>query len=115
MPPATRKTCEFPGCVSTPPTTEDGVPTPFVTSVENQTKAEVSEEMDKHIERAHLLHLRLAENATKAREAEARNGEAEAQVIQAEAAKIRETTNQILATQQKSRSSSPVSGDTNPT
>ena len=111
MSPPARKTCDYPGCNSTPPETEGGQPTPFVTSVENTTKKEVNDEMDKHVERAHILPIRLAENATKAREAEARNREAEAQVIQAEAAKIKETTQQILATQQNSRSSSPA---TNP-
>ena len=103
MPPASRKLCDYPGCTSGP-LNADQQPTPFITSEDNTKKEEVSEELKNHMERAHLLPIRLAENATKAREVEAL-------VIQANATLIREETAKLRAQQQLSEPSSPTEHD----
>ena len=89
MPPPTRKVCDFPGCKSGP-VNDDDEPTAFITSEDNTKKSEVEEELNRHTERAHLLPIRMAENETKAREAEAL-------VIQANAAMLREETAKLRA------------------
>ena len=103
MPPAARKVCDYPGCQSGPPG-ENAAPSPLITAENNITKEEVTADLKDHTERAHLLPLRLAENATKAREAEAL-------VIQVQATLLREETNKIVAQTNASRSSSPGSQD----
>ena len=111
MPPASTRECDYPGCRSGP-RGPNGEENPFVTSSDLPTRADVSAELDKHVEMAHLLPIRLEENRTK-------TIEAEAQATKAEANKIHEETQRILASNQKTAStngsSSPSSASTGST
>ena len=61
MPPAARRTCDYPGCRKGP-RGENGEENPFITDEALTTRADVSAELDKHVEMAHLLPIRLEEN-----------------------------------------------------
>lgn len=82
-----------------------------MTSEDNVRCEEVVADLDKHVKMAHLLHVRLQENATKARQAEAAIHEEEAKKIHEETQKIIASTN----AQQSSRESSPSSRGTDAT
>ena len=63
MPPAARRSCDFPGCqLGTPD--DNGVRGPYQTHPENQTRAEVSEDLDRHVKMAHEIPLQLMQNET---------------------------------------------------
>ena len=104
MPPPSQKRCDYPGCSYGTPG-ENGEATPFFTSDSNTKKEEVIEELKNHVEMAHLLPIRLAEDRTKALENQA-------QLVQAEANKLREETAHLLATQSSVAGSD--SGSTTP-
>ena len=63
MPPAAPRTCEFPGCNSGPPD-GDGNTTPYVTRSDNNTRAEVMEDLQAHIEMKHRLPIQVQQNST---------------------------------------------------
>ena len=87
MPNATRKICDFPGCSSGPPDANQ-LPTPFVTAADLRTREEVNEEMNKHVETAHMLAVRLAEANAKQLEMTARKIEMEAKKYELETARM---------------------------
>ena len=83
MPNASRRTCDYPGCDSGPPDANN-LRGPYVTSLDNVRREEVTDDLKNHVEMAHLLPIRLEEAATKKIEAEANKLLAEAQRIQAD-------------------------------
>ena len=87
MPNATRKICDVPGCSSGPPDANQ-LPTPFVTAADLRTREEVNEEMNKHVEHAHMLTIRLAEANAKQLEMTARKLEMEAKKYELETARM---------------------------
>lgn len=54
MPPAAPRTCEFPDCSSGPPD-GDGLPTPYTTRSDNNTRAELMEDLNSHMRMRHEL------------------------------------------------------------
>lgn len=102
MPPAFRRQCDYPGCRSGPPG-PNGEENPFITCEDLARREDLATELDKHVEMAHLLPIRLEENRTK-------TIKAEAQSVQAEANRIHEETQRIFAqTAQAQQSSSAAS------
>ena len=63
MTPAPPRSCEFLGCSSGTPD-GDGNPTPYTTRADNQTRAEVMEDLQSHIKMRHRLPAQIASNST---------------------------------------------------
>ena len=76
MPPASRRSCDTPGYDLGPPD-NNGVRGRYVTHPENQTRAEVSEDLDRHVKMAHEIPLQLMQNETAKITAETQKIEAE--------------------------------------
>ena len=76
MPPANRKTCDFPGCNRDPPD-DDGVATPYLTPPDLQRRKEVVADLKEHVNMAHLLPLQHVEYDVKRTAAETAKIEAE--------------------------------------
>ena len=63
MPPATRRSCPFPGCTSGPHNEESGQNDPYITHPDCTTKAEIMEDLQVHINCVHTLPLKTQELA----------------------------------------------------
>ena len=83
MPSATRKLCDFPGCLSCP-LDSNHLPTPYVTPADLRTREEVSEDLRQHVETAHTLQIRLAEVESKKLEIETKKLEMEVRKMEVE-------------------------------
>ena len=57
MPPASRRTCSFPGCKSGPIPEGESKSGPYVTHQECMTRAEVTEDLNSHVKMVHELPL----------------------------------------------------------
>ena len=80
MPPASRRTCDYPGC-ALGPTDANNIRGPYITSIDNTKREEVTADLDKHIEMAHILPIRLKEKTANEINSRARELEAEANKI----------------------------------
>ena len=58
MPNASRRECEYPGCVSGPPREGQDTNGPYLSHPECTTRAEVSEDIKNHVEMVHSLPLK---------------------------------------------------------
>ena len=62
MPPAARRSCDYPGCDKGPQPDDPDTPRgPYVTHQDCQTRVEVNEDLDRHIKMAHELPLKNRE------------------------------------------------------
>ena len=61
MPNASRRECEFPGCVSGPPREGHDTNGPYLSHPECATRAEVTEDIKNHVEMVHNLPLKHQE------------------------------------------------------
>ena len=82
MPPAARKSCDYPGCACGTPD-EDGNREYYITPVGLQTWAEVNMDPQQHVEMAHVLPIKQLEAQQAAMQAKAN-------LATAVAAKLRE-------------------------
>ena len=76
MPPASRKTCDYPFCDKGPPDDRIGSPTPYITPDGLTTRQEVNEDLKFHVDTAHMMVIRFNEWEAKRIDAEARKNEA---------------------------------------
>ena len=101
MAPATRKSCDFPGCSKGEPDGQGNL-TPYLTEKGLPTRADVSQDLDRHIKMAHELPL-------KHKEAQAEQTKADADKLRAETEVLRAGTPGTVASPgDQSRSLRPV-------
>ena len=106
MPPAAPRSCEFPGCTSGAPD-DNGQPQPYTTRADNQTRAEVMEDLNCHINMKHELPTQVQTNSTAMIEAETKRVQAETAKLLAQNGGNRDTERTTSNTFQQKRDSIP--------